>query len=68
MSYTTVNQNNRLDPDKLCYRFGCSNKSSEKIKVSAGTFGTITLKLCNKCLDFFQDSNTSSQNQSALQK
>ncbi|VFJ12605.1 hypothetical protein [Candidatus Nitrosocosmicus franklandus] len=58
MSSTRLNQDFRQDHDKLCYAFGCDNEHSEKINVSAGTFGTITLKLCNKCVNLFKDSNT----------
>lgn len=58
--YPAVSKDNDPDYCKTCYRFGCSNKSSQKIEVSAGTYGAITLNLCNKCVDFFQGSNTSS--------
>jgi hypothetical protein len=68
LSSTEINKNNNKPHDNTCHRFGCSNRPSEKINVSAGTFGIITLKLCNKCVDLFKNSNTSSQNQSALQK
>jgi hypothetical protein len=60
MPYTTINQDNRLSHDKFCYAFGCSNEASEKINVSAGTFGTITLNLCTKCVKIFQERNVSS--------
>lgn len=60
MSSTSFNQDIRPDQDKVCYAFGCSNKPSEKINISAGAFGTITLKLCPKCVDLFQSNEISS--------
>lgn len=39
----------------ICHRFGCLNTAIKKINVSAGTFGIITLKLCNKCFEFFKE-------------
>jgi hypothetical protein len=37
----------------ICNAFGCSNSATEKINVSAGTFGTISLDLCNNCVAKF---------------
>ncbi len=68
LSSTVSNNNTEQGYDNMCYRFGCSNRPSEKINVSAGTFGTITLKLCSKCVDFFKNNNISCQNQGALPK
>lgn len=51
---------NNLNRDIICYAFGCQDKSTEKIKVSAGTFGTITLNLCSKCVNVFQESKVQS--------
>ena len=38
---------------EICNCFGCSNNATEKINVSAGTFGTISLDLCNNCVRKF---------------
>ncbi|WP_415311983.1 hypothetical protein [Candidatus Nitrosocosmicus sp. FF01] len=56
---------NNLHQDTTCDRFGCYNLPSEKFNVSAGTFGTITLNLCSKCVKVFQEGNSSS-NRSVL--
>ena len=58
---TLASTENKLDNNQyrhsICYAFGCQNKSTEKIKICAGTFGTITLKLCNKCVNLFKNNN-----------
>lgn len=38
----------------ICDAFGCSDEATEKLGVSAGTFGTITLNLCSKCVPIFK--------------
>jgi hypothetical protein len=40
---------------EICNAFGCSKNATEKISVSAGTFGTISLDLCNNCVKKFQN-------------
>jgi hypothetical protein len=37
----------------ICDGLGCSNSSVKKINVGAGTFGSITLNLCSKCVKLF---------------
>ena len=39
---------------EICNAFGCSKNATEKIKVSAGTFGAISLNLCSTCIKKFQ--------------
>jgi hypothetical protein len=39
----------------ICDGFGCANEATEKLGVSAGTFGTITLSLCSKCVTIFKE-------------
>ena len=39
---------------EICNAFGCSNYATEKINVSAGKFGTISLNLCNNCITLFK--------------
>ncbi len=36
-----------------CDGFGCSEIATEKVNVSAGTFGIITLSLCSVCKNKF---------------
>ena len=38
----------------ICNAFGCSQDATEKINVSAGKFGTISLSLCNNCITLFK--------------
>jgi hypothetical protein len=39
---------------EICNAFGCSEKATEKINLSAGKFGEISLNLCDKCIKKFQ--------------
>jgi hypothetical protein len=38
---------------EICNAFGCSKNATEKINVSAGTFGIISLDLCSDCVSNF---------------
>lgn len=40
---------------EICNGFNCSNIATEKISVSAGIFGTISLNLCNNCVNMFKE-------------
>ncbi len=40
----------------ICDAFGCVSEATEKLGVSAGTFGTIPLNLCSKCVTIFKGS------------
>jgi hypothetical protein len=48
---------NKKEPSNkdICNAFGCSNKSTEKIDVSVGKYGTITLEVCQFCINKFQN-------------
>jgi len=48
---TLSNQINK----EICNAFGCYKNATEKINVSAGTFGTISLNLCNNCIGLFKE-------------
>jgi hypothetical protein len=37
----------------ICDGYNCENYASNKIDVNAGTFGTISLDLCNNCVKKF---------------
>jgi hypothetical protein len=40
----------------ICDAFGCFSEATDKLGVSAGKFGTITLRLCSKCVTIFKES------------
>jgi hypothetical protein len=40
----------------ICDAFGCASEATEKLGVSAGKFGTITLSLCSRCVTIFKRS------------
>ena len=50
----SISKENPLNKD-ICNAFGCSNKATESIEVSAGIFGTITLDVCQFCINKFQN-------------
>jgi hypothetical protein len=39
----------------ICNAFGCTKNATEKINVSAGSFGTISLNLCKNCVTLFKE-------------
>lgn len=47
--------------DDCCNAFGCFNQSTEKLDVSAGKFGVISLNVCSKCIDIFKSEPSSSK-------
>jgi hypothetical protein len=38
----------------ICAASGCLDSATERIKVNAGKFGTITLNVCSKCVRIFE--------------
>ena len=57
MLKTNITPNNfkeNLSNKDICNAFGCSDQATETIDVSAGKFGTISLKVCSTCLKKFQ--------------
>jgi len=38
-----------------CDGYSCSEVATEKVNVSAGTFGNITLSLCSRCARLFEN-------------
>lgn len=45
-----VRQTNKV----ICNAFDCSETATQKVNVSGGKFGTITLDLCESCVELFQ--------------
>jgi hypothetical protein len=38
----------------ICNAFGCSQEATEKVNIDVGIFGTITLDVCQFCINKFQ--------------
>ncbi len=51
---TTIDKKISTSNKNICSAFGCSKNATEKVSVSAGTFGKISLNLCNDCINFFK--------------
>jgi hypothetical protein len=49
----TINRKISTHNKNICNAFGCCKNATEKINVSAGTFGIISLDLCNDCVRKF---------------
>ena len=52
-SITSNNNDEKQDNKTICEALGCTDKSTEKIKVNAGKFGYIEISLCKKCKSYF---------------
>ena len=48
------NDKEKQDINSICEALSCSSKATEKIEVKVGIYGTISLILCNKCINIFQ--------------
>ena len=46
----------------ICDGFGCLNETLEKIDVTAGEYGTISLNLCSVCIKKFNRCNEEMNN------
>lgn len=59
MSLTDPNPNleNKLKSYKLicCDGYGCSREAKQRINVSAGTFGNVSLNVCPDCKKLFEN-------------
>ncbi len=64
-SPTTIINDNKPNNKETCNAFGCSKGATEKIDVSAGTFGTISLSLCSLCIKKFNCENEEMRNGSS---
>jgi hypothetical protein len=50
------NNYNTLESNKIvCEAIDCLSFATQEIKVSAGKFGTISLNLCNNCVNLFKE-------------
>jgi hypothetical protein len=43
------------DKEQVCEAVDCFNKGTERIEVSAGSYGSITLYLCSGCSPQFKE-------------
>ena len=52
--FTTVNKPKEDVYKDICNRFDCNNLATDEIKLSAGNFGIITIRVCKGCIDIFK--------------
>ena len=53
--FTTLNKPKEQVYKDLCYRFNCNNLATDEIKLSVGSFGIVTLRVCKGCIDIFKE-------------
>ncbi|MDN5868777.1 MAG: hypothetical protein L0H55_15440 [Candidatus Nitrosocosmicus sp.] len=52
---TDSNGHNSLDSNKIncCYAFDCNLDSSNKLDIDCGSYGKLTIFVCDKCVSKF---------------
>ena len=53
--FTTVNKPNEDIYKDICNKIECKNLATDEVKLSAGSFGIITLKVCKECISIFKE-------------
>jgi len=53
-NFTTLNKPQEEVYNERCNRFDCNNLATDEIKLRAGSFGIITLRVCKGCIDIFK--------------
>lgn len=51
--FTTINKPNRATYKDICNKFECKNLATDEVKLSAGSYGIITLRVCKECINIF---------------
>jgi hypothetical protein len=54
LDFITVNKPKEGVYKEICNRFGCNNFATEEVKLSAGTFGILTIHVCKGCKHIFK--------------
>jgi len=64
VSITQVNNIKDTEINKVvyCNAFNCSKNATKKINVSVGSFGAISLDLCNNCVRKFVQKDKGNEN------
>jgi hypothetical protein len=52
---SSINNTEKSSNKDICNGFGCINQSTSTIDVDAGKYGTITLEVCQFCINKFQN-------------
>ncbi len=53
--FTTVNKPNEDIYKDICNKIECKNLATDEVKLSAGSYGIITLRFCKECKSIFKD-------------
>lgn len=54
-NFITVNKPNKELYKDTCNKLECKNLATDEIKISAGRFGIITLRVCKDCISIFKE-------------
>ena len=53
--FKTVDKTNEEVDKNICNKIECKNLATDEVKLSAGSFGIITLRVCKECISFFKE-------------
>jgi hypothetical protein len=53
--FTTINKPKEEIYKDICNKIECKNSATETVKLSAGSFGIITLRVCKECISIFKE-------------
>jgi hypothetical protein len=59
--FITVNKPNDELYKEICNKIECKNLATDEVKLSAGSFGIITLRVCKKCKSIFKENQNDKQ-------
>ena len=52
--FISVNEPNEDIYKDICNKVECINLATDEVKLSAGSFGIITLRVCKECISIFK--------------
>lgn len=53
-NFTTTNKPNKELYKQICNAIDCTSLATDEVKLKAGTYGIITLKVCKNCIEIFK--------------
>ena len=53
--FKTEDKTNEEVDKNICNKIECKNLATDEVKLSAGSFGIITLRVCKKCISIFKE-------------
>lgn len=60
-NFTIVNKPIKEVYKDTCNKLECKNLATDEVKISAGSFGIITLRVCRGCIGIFKENKNDKQ-------